>query len=144
MAIFADQSREALRRSYLDAWTKFQRGTPLTALEAQLAAVISEHPEYHEWLQRGDSALHEEFTPERGRENPFLHLGMHLAIREQVATNRPAGIADIHARLARNLGDPHRAEHAMIEPLGVALWSAQRNGQPPDETAYLEALRRLR
>jgi hypothetical protein len=31
----------------------------------------------------------------------------------------------------------------MIECLGEALWHSQRTGRPPDETAYLEALRRL-
>jgi hypothetical protein len=31
----------------------------------------------------------------------------------------------------------------MIECLGEALWRSQRTGLPPDEGAYLEALRRL-
>jgi hypothetical protein len=31
----------------------------------------------------------------------------------------------------------------MIECLGEALWLAQRTGLPPDEAAYLDALRRL-
>ena len=68
---------------------------------------------------------------------------MHLAIREQVGTDRPPGIRAIHAALARRLGDVHEAEHRMIECLGEALWNAQRAGTAPDETAYLEALRRL-
>ena len=70
-------------------------------------------------------------------------MGMHLAIREQVSTNRPAGIRDVHARLASKLGDAHQAEHAMLECLGEALWQAQRNNTLPDETAYLESLNRL-
>jgi predicted RNA polymerase sigma factor len=70
-------------------------------------------------------------------------MGLHLAIREQVATNRPAGIANVHRALVGKLGDVHEAEHAMIECLGAALWNAQRAGLPPDETAYLESLRRL-
>jgi len=37
----------------------------------------------------------------------------------------------------------HALEHAMLECLGEALWTAQRNGLPPDEAAYLECLKRL-
>ena len=74
MSLFAGQSREQLRRRYLDAWRKFAAHTPLEPLEAQLAAVIAEHPEYVSWLESGDPALLADFTPEGGRENPFLHM----------------------------------------------------------------------
>ena len=70
-------------------------------------------------------------------------MSMHLAVREQVGTDRPAGIARIHAGLAGRCGSAHDAEHAMMEALGEALWSAQRRGAAPDESAYLEALHRL-
>ena len=70
-------------------------------------------------------------------------MGMHLAIREQVGTDRPAGIQAVHAALAQKLGDAHAAEHRMIECLGEALWQAQRAGTAPDEAGYLEAVRRL-
>jgi hypothetical protein len=70
-------------------------------------------------------------------------MGLHLAIREQVATNRPHGIADVHARLAKHLGDAHEAEHRMLETLAEQLWDAQRHNRPPNETAYLERLRGL-
>ena len=143
MPLFAGESREQLRRRYLEAWRKFSAQQPLEPLEAQLAAVIAEHPEYVAWLESGDEALTADFTPEGGRANPFLHMGLHLAIREQVATDRPRGIADVHERLARRAGDAHAAEHLMIEPLAETLWEAQRSGRPPDELAYLERLRRL-
>ena len=143
MSLFAGQSREQLRRRYLDAWRKFAAHTPLEPLEAQLAAVIAEHPEYVSWLESGDPALLADFTPEGGRENPFLHMGLHLAIREQVATDRPAGIARVYEELTRRSESAHAAEHRMIEPLAETLWEAQRNGATPDELAYLERLRRL-
>jgi hypothetical protein len=143
MPIFAGQNRDQMRRMYLDAWRKFSARAPLEPLEAQLAAVIAEHPEYITWLEAGDQALGAEFTPEGGRENPFLHMGLHLAIREQVATNRPAGITEIHQKLSTRLGGVHEAEHAMLVPLGEALWEAQRQGRMPDEQAYLERLKRL-
>jgi len=70
-------------------------------------------------------------------------MGMHLAIREQVSTNRPAGITDVHQRLANKHGSASEAEHRMMECLGEALWTAQRNNTAPDEQAYLTCLKRL-
>jgi hypothetical protein len=143
MPIFAAQSREQLRRAYLTAWRRFRGGEPLEPLEGQIAAVIAEHPEYIGWLESGEEALQAEFSPQVGRENPFLHLALHLAIREQVATDRPRGIAHLHARLCGRLGDAHAAEHAMLEPLEQTLWEAQRSGTAPDEQRYLQRLEEL-
>lgn len=143
MPIFEGLSRAELRRVYLEAWRKLNARAPLEPLEAQIAAVIAEHPEYIPWLESGENALAADFTPEGGRENPFLHLALHLAIRDQVATDRPQGIARVHRELAQRLGDAHAAEHAMLEPLAEAIWEAQRGGGAPDETAYLRRLERL-
>lgn len=143
MSFFAGEGREQMRRRYLEAWRKFSAQAPLEPLERELAAVVAEHPEYIAWLEAGDAALGAEFTPEGGRENPFLHMGLHLAIREQVATDRPAGIAQIHQRLAQRVDGVHAAEHRMLEPLAETLWEAQRSGRAPDEAVYLERLRRL-
>ena len=143
MPFFHDQDRGALRRSYADAWRKRRESMPMEPLEHQLAAVIEQHPEYQSFLENDPDAMARDFTPEGGQANPFLHMGLHLAIREQVGTNRPAGIASIHSDLCRRLGDQHEAEHRMIECLAEALWQSQRTGLPPDEPAYLDALRRL-
>jgi hypothetical protein len=143
MSLFAGESREQMRRRYLEAWRKFSARAALEPLEAQIAAVIAEHPEYIGWLESGDAALLAQFTPEGGRENPFLHMGLHLAIREQVATDRPPGIARVHRELASRSTDAHEAEHRMIEPLAETLWEAQRSGRAPDEAQYLERLQRL-
>ncbi len=143
MSFFAGDNREELRRRYLEAWRKFSTQMPLEPLERQIAAVIADHPEYVPWLDSGDEVLSAEFTPAGGRANPFLHMGLHLAVRDQVGTDRPPGIARIHRELAHRLGSAHAAEHAMLEPLAQTLWEAQRNGRPPDEQRYLELLERL-
>ncbi len=142
MPIFHDQGRDGLRRMYVEAWRKHRESRPLEPLEDQIVRVLEQHPEYHAAVT-DENAVARDFTPEGGQTNPFLHMGLHLAIREQVATNRPSGIAEVHRRLCERTGDVHAAEHRMIECLGEALWRAQRSGLPPDETAYLEALRRL-
>jgi len=143
MPFFHEQSREQLRLTYLASWRKWRAGEPLAPLEAQIARVITEHPEYHALLEAPQSALEAEYLPEGGTENPFLHLGLHLAIREQVSTDRPKGIARIHALLTERLGSFHAAEHRMLEALGETLWEAGRRGKPPDESAYLERLERV-
>jgi Domain of unknown function (DUF1841) len=143
MPVFADQSREQLRQMYLATWRKFRAQEPLQPLEKQVAAVIAEHPEYIAWLETGEAVLTADFTPEDGRENPFLHMGMHLAIREQVSTNRPAGFAELHRRLCEYHGDAHEAEHALLTPLGETLWEAQRAGRAPDEADYLRKVEAL-
>jgi len=83
------------------------------------------------------------YSPRSGQLNPWLHMGLHLAVREQVATNRPAGITEVHAKLSRKAGGAHEAEHRMLEVLAEQLWEAQRGGKAPDESAYLERLKTL-
>ncbi len=140
--IFANASRDELRRRYVTAWRRHREGLPLEPLDAQIADVIALHPEYHALLESPD-ALSGEFTVESGHVNPFLHMGLHLGVREQLSTNRPAGIVELHARLARRLGSAHDAEHRMADALAQTLWEAQRAGRAPDEEAYLGLLRRL-
>ena len=141
--MFYSQNRDNLRRAYCAAWDKQTRGMPLSALEQQLVAVIALHPEYHALLAAADDALARDFPPEAGATNPFLHMGMHLAIREQLATDRPAGCVAAWRALLARVQDAHAVEHQMMECLGEALWRAQRDNRPPDEARYLECLQRL-
>ena len=131
--------RNQLRQMYKTAWDKYQQQQALSPLEAQIAAVVKEHPEYHGLIDQ----LEKDFLPENGDTNPFLHMGLHLAIREQVATNRPAGITAVFQTLAGHIGDPLEVEHRMIDVLAETLWDAQRTNSPPNEQAYLERLKRL-
>ena len=97
MPFFDSQSRDELRRVYVEAWRKRRAGLPVEPLEAQVADVIALHPEYHAALERSDAALERDYTPEGGQSNPFLHMGLHLAVRDQIATDRPAGTTIVHS-----------------------------------------------
>ena len=70
-------------------------------------------------------------------------MGLHLGIREQVATRRPAGIEKVFDTLTKQLGDVHAAEHRMIDCLAETLWEAQSRNTAPDERKYLERLLQL-
>ena len=135
------QDRNEIRKMYADAWQKRCDKLPLSPLEALIADVIEMHPEYHDDVT--DEDLDRDYTPDGGQTNPFLHMGLHLGIREQVATNRPAGIAAVRTSITRKLDDVHAAEHQMIECLAETLWEAQSSNKPPDEAKYLERLQRL-
>ncbi len=139
--MFAGQSREALRRVFHETWRRHDAGLPLEPLQAMVRDVIVRHPEYQAMLSTPDEGR--DFSPEAGETNPYLHMAMHLALHEQLSTGRPAGIRSIHERLCRQHGESHAAEHAMMDCLGEALWQAQRQGRPPDETAYLGCLRAM-
>lgn len=135
------QDRDELRRMYVDAWQKHQRGDQLGGLEQQIAIVIADHPEYQALML--EDAVAAEFQPESGVTNPFLHMGLHLAIREQVATDRPPGIAAAFATLCTKSTDRHAAEHKALDCLAETLWEAQSRNSMPDEAAYLERLRKI-
>jgi hypothetical protein len=141
MPFFHNQSRAELRQMYVEAWRKRREKRPVEPVEAQIADVVEAHPEYHATLEQGEQVLDKDFQPEGGATNPFLHMGLHLAIRDQIATDRPPGIKASFASLVAKQPSPHDAEHVLIELLAEALWNAQRNGQAPDEHAYLARVR---
>jgi hypothetical protein len=137
-------NRNDLRHTWIEAWRKHRAGQPLEPLEAQIADVVALHSEYHALLEAPkQETLEQEWTALRGETNPFLHMGLHLALHEQLTTNRPTGIRALHQALVTRRGDRHAAEHAMIECLAEALWQAQRDNRPPDEAAYLAKLKKL-
>jgi len=135
--------RNQMRQVFIDAWQKQQDGQPLEPLEEVIANIAGQHPEYHSLLEDSDAAMGKEYLPENGETNPFLHMGMHIAIHEQLSTNRPAGIASLFQQLIMQSGDPHHAEHQVMDCLGEMLWQAQRDQSMPDEAAYLDCLRKL-
>lgn len=141
--MFFPSDRGSLRRFFIDAWRKKRQGAPLESLEDMVARIVGQHPEYH-MLFDDDAAVDGEFTVSEGQTNPFLHMAMHVAIQEQVSTNRPPGIRPLYAELARRFGDRHALEHAMMECLGESLWQAQRTGRLPYEQAYVECIRALK
>jgi hypothetical protein len=140
MPVFDSHTREQLRQAYSDAWRKHREHAPLTPLEAMITDVVGAHPEYHSIVSDQDAAAFEPAVG-GGGENPFLHMGLHLAIREQVSIDRPPGVRGLLQSLQSRLGDWHSAEHALMEALAETLWQAQRAGTPPDEGRYLTLAR---
>lgn len=133
--------RDSLRRYYQQCWHKKQHNQPMDALEQQIAQVIAEHPEYQSFINQ-ERSVGRDFLPEMGETNPFLHLGLHLGLREQIATDRPTGIRAVYQKLLTTR-DFHTTEHEMMECLAESIWQAQRTNTVPDEQQYLQKLMSL-
>ena len=117
-----EPDREALRQAWARAWRRHRDGLPLEPLEAAIADVVAEHPEYHGMLEAladasGEDAaavLSRTWTPADGETNPFLHMGMHLALREQAATDR---LQTRRGELTERLAAMERSTEPMAEEL---------------------------
>ena len=143
MPIYDNQSRDDLRRVYVEAWRKRREGLPVEPVEAQIADVIELHPEYQSALESPDRTIERDYSPEGGESNPFLHMGLHMAVRDQLATDLPPGFRQAFAAVAKRTGSVHEAEHQIMECLAEALWEAQRAARPPDEKQYLRRVQAL-
>lgn len=135
--------RNQIRAFFRDAWHKHRSGAPVTAMEAIVIDVVAAHPEYQPLLENPDADLSRDYTPEGGATNPFLHMGLHIALREQLGADRPKALRPIYQQLLSKLGDAHAAEHQVIECIAETLAQAQRSGRPADDQQYVECLRRL-
>ena len=135
-----DQARDFL----FETWRKFRVAEHLTAMESMAVEVISLHPEYHTMLDDRERFLAKyrdrDYPPEFGETNPFLHLNMHLSIREQVSIDQPQGVKGFHVALSNKLGTALAAEHEMMDCLAEMIWQAQRHRTGPDAQIYLGCL----
>lgn len=136
------QDRDSSRRVFVETWLKYRAGERMSALEQLVAGVILEHPEYHGWFDHPD-ILQQDFSLADAGQNPFLHMGLHIAVAEQVGADRPPGALSLFRALRGKYPDEHALYHRMMECLEESLRQAQQNGCLPDEQSYLECLRKL-
>ena len=139
---YGDNVQDTRQLFYL-SWQKYRQNQPLLPLEQQIVDVIIPHPEYHALLEATNSEHEQAYFPELGQSNPFLHMGLHLAVRDQVTMDSPRGIASIYHQLVVKFIDIIAVEHLFMEHLAECLWQAQRSQSMPDEAAYLHACQEL-
>ncbi len=139
MSLF-NPSRDEVRTFFFNAWTQFNAQKPLTDLEKIALSVMHMHPEYHAILSAPEQFKHQEYFPEFGETNPFLHMSLHLSVLEQISINQPIGIADIYAQLKLKHQNEHDAQHVILECLGEAIWHAQHNNTALDANYYVQLL----
>lgn len=133
-------NRDELRGIFFDVWQRHQEKLPLDAQQTQILDIILLHPEYHHYFNHKEQYQNYNFKDD----NPFLHLSLHLAVREQIHLDKPAGIKEIFNYLQNKFNnDSLLIEHQMMMCLADILWEAQEKNIAPDERQYLKLLKKL-
>ncbi len=140
MALF-NPTRDQVRQFFFDTWSKFNADQRLSDLEAIALEVMHMHPEYHQVLNAPERYLAQAYFPEMGETNPFLHMSLHLSILEQTGIDQPPGIKAAYQALQEKLGEPHPAQHTLMECLAETIWQAQRSQTALDAEAYIALIR---
>ena len=133
------QDRKKQREFLANSWQKYTSNKPLEPLEQQLVSVIKIHPEYHNLIGNIDS----QYLPEQGGVNPFLHINLHLALRDQLSINQPKGVKEVHQKLIDQYKDPHVVEHLMMECIVEMIYISQKNNTAIDQESYLNCIASL-
>ncbi|MFC1664447.1 DUF1841 family protein [Pseudomonadota bacterium] len=140
------QDRNQSRDIFFNTWYKHNTGAELQGIEKLIAQVVLQHPEYHELLSDAQANRDREFSNVLGIVNPFLHMGMHLTITEQISIDNPAGIRSCYQKLVRKYADEHLTQNNMMDCLSDWLISIQ-SAITPDQaqtagSTYLDCLNR--
>jgi hypothetical protein len=135
-------SRDQVREFFFETWRRYRTGKPLEGAQTLAIEAILLHPEYHPVLDAPQRYAEQEYFPELGETNPFLHLSLHVALAEQLSIDQPIGIRARFEQLLTRCGDRHAALHEALECLAEMVWRSQRDGTPPDGAAYLDCLAR--
>ncbi len=133
-------SRHQARQFLFSTWYKYKHQEALSDMEEIALKVILLHPEYQSILDDTERYHDKDYPPEMGTTNPFLHMGMHITIKEQLSIDQPAGIRDRFERLLKKNGNEHDTMHQIMECLAEMIWQAQRSQSAPDPSIYFECL----
>nr|WP_281719689.1 DUF1841 family protein [Nitrosomonas nitrosa] len=136
-------SRTQVRQLFFDTWRKYHGQEILSGIETIALEVILLHPEYQGILDDVERYRDKDYFPEMGETNPFLHMSMHVAIKEQLSIDQPIGIRQKFENLRAKTGDEHSATHIIIECLAEMLWQSQRHQTPPDAQIYFDCLAKV-
>ena len=139
MSLF-NPTRDEVREFFFNTWLKYKQLQVLTDLEKIGLSVMLLHPEYHAILDAPAQFKHQEYFPDFGVTNPFLHMSLHVSVLEQISINQPIGIAEIYKTLIVKHQNEHDAIHDIIDCLGETIWQSQRNNTPLDSAYYLSLL----
>ena len=133
------QDRKKQREFLAKSWQKYTSNKPLEPLEKQLVSIIEIHHEYHDLIGNIES----EYFPEQGEVNPFLHINLHLALRDQLSINMPKGVKEVYKKLIEQYTDLHIVEHLMMECIAEMIYISQKNNTAIDQESYLNCIANL-
>ena len=132
------QDRKKQREFLAKSWQKYISNKPLEPLEKQLVSIIEIHHEYHDLIGNIES----EYFPEQGEVNPFLHINLHLALRDQLSLNHK-GVKEVYQELIKLYTDSHEVEHLMMECIAEMIHISQKNNTALNHESYLNCIRSI-
>ena len=133
------QDRKKQREFLSKSWQKYTSNITLEPLEQQLVSIIEIHPEYHDLIDNIES----EYFTEQGEVNPFLHINLHLALRDQLSINQPKGVNEVHQKLSKLCKNSHEVEHLMMECIAEMIYISQKNNTAMNQENYLNCIRSM-
>src|SRR5215204_3329109 len=105
-----EQTRQVVRQIYFDVWQKHQNKEPLELQEQRILNTLLAHPEYHFIFKNFEATLDKDYFENFGEANPFLHMGLHLTILDQLSLDQPLGIRKLYRQAVASFVDVHEAE----------------------------------
>ena len=133
-------NRQQMLEVYCTAWHKNKTNQQLTSLEKQVVSLIAEHPEYHDLFELPVPELEKKLSDWPLEENPFMHLSLHMSLREQIQINQPAGIRDCYKKLTDKTKSHHETEHQMFPALVETIFEQQHLEPTPDNVKKLNKI----
>lgn len=117
---------------FLQAWKKHLQGSKLSDLESQVRDVLLLYPQYISELNQDKTYPLED--------NPYIQMGLHLTVWDQVRTNRPEGIRPwfLEACVANSQKE---VEQLMLMVLRQTVYVSYQAGNLPCEQKYLNILK---
>jgi Domain of unknown function (DUF1841) len=128
------------RQMFQRSWQKYQKQIVLEPLERQIVSVVLDHPEYHDIinLERIETSSFLDNSSAPYLSNPYMHMGLHLALRDQFTLDNPQGIQAIYKALYEKHQNHHQIEHAFMPALMSHLATAINQHQAFDDISYLK------
>ena len=135
-----DKQRHDSRDFFYQTFAKMQQPAELNHLELMTSEIIKMHPEYHQFLKQPNLFHNKDFHTSDHLLNPFLHMGLHLTLKEFMILNQPEGIGNIYRQFCIIHSDQHEAEHAMIDCIQVIIHEAQYHKKPLEQEKLMTLL----
>ncbi len=130
-----------MREMFFSVWDKRQDGVNLSLVEQQIWYVISAYSEFHYIFANPDKYMFKDTWSDD--KNPFLCMGLHLGVMEQVINDSPEGIKPLYLKLCEQMKYAVKAEIAMRKVMVRFVKKTANENKPLDSRKYLLALETL-
>lgn len=122
------------RLFFLQSWQKHLKGHLLSDMEKQVRDVLLMYPQYICELDQDKCYSVEE--------NPYIQMGLHLTMWDQIRTNRPEGIRFWFLNACAQHGEAE-VERFTLSVLRKIIYTSYSQEKAPSEQEYLQILKKF-